>query len=53
MMRRCDAHYFLLLSPLLAQQSPRAEAKNEPLPPDWCRNLPRAGYRNLQRVQNH
>jgi glyoxylase-like metal-dependent hydrolase (beta-lactamase superfamily II) len=51
MMSRCVLTMFFLLSPLLAQQTPRAEAKNEPLPPDWCSNLPRAGYKNLQRVQ--
>lgn len=45
----------LLLSPALrAAQQPtppaRAEAKGEPLPPDWCRDLPRAGYKRLERV---
>jgi glyoxylase-like metal-dependent hydrolase (beta-lactamase superfamily II) len=37
---------------LAAQQLPsgRAEAKGEPLPPDWCKDLPRAGYKNLERV---
>jgi glyoxylase-like metal-dependent hydrolase (beta-lactamase superfamily II) len=29
----------------------RAEAKNEPLQADWCRDLPRAGYSTLDRVQ--
>jgi glyoxylase-like metal-dependent hydrolase (beta-lactamase superfamily II) len=53
MIRRWIVVMMLLLSPLLAQQPPRAEAKNEPLPPDWCRNLPHAGYRNLHRVQNN
>ena len=38
--------------PLLAQQAPqRPEAQHEPLPADWCRDLPRPGYRNLDRVQ--
>lgn len=34
-----------------AQVAPtRAEAHNEPLPPDWCKNLPRAAYAGLERV---
>ena len=28
----------------------RAEGKSEPLPADWCRDLPRPGYRQLDRV---
>jgi glyoxylase-like metal-dependent hydrolase (beta-lactamase superfamily II) len=40
----------LLVSPLLAQQAPRAEARGEPLPPDWCKDLPRPGYKTLERV---
>jgi len=40
---------FFLLSPLFAQ-APRPEAKNEPLRPEWCRNLPRPGYESLERV---
>ena len=28
----------------------RAEAKNEPLTPDWCKKLPRAGYKSLERI---
>ena len=39
-----------VVSRLLAQLPPRAEARNEPLKPSWCRTLPRAGYRNLERV---
>lgn len=36
---------------LWAQQSPaRAEAKGEPLRPEWCKTLPRPGYKNLERV---
>lgn len=28
----------------------RPEAQGEPLPPDWCRELPRPGYSRLERV---
>jgi glyoxylase-like metal-dependent hydrolase (beta-lactamase superfamily II) len=31
----------------------RAEAKNEPLTPDWCKKLPRAGYKSLERVSTN
>ena len=40
--------------PLWAQQEtrpPRAEAKGEPLPANWCSGLPRPGYKNLDRVR--
>jgi glyoxylase-like metal-dependent hydrolase (beta-lactamase superfamily II) len=41
----------LVLTPLLfAQNTQRPEAKNEPLPPDWCQKLPREGYRDLALV---
>ena len=43
---------FLAIS-LPAQQPtspPRTEAHGEPLPADWCRDLPRPGYKHLQRV---
>jgi glyoxylase-like metal-dependent hydrolase (beta-lactamase superfamily II) len=40
----------VLISPLFAQQAPRAEAKDEPLPPDWCKTLPRPGYKHLERL---
>jgi len=42
----------LAVSVLVAQDAPpgRAEAKAEPLPEDWCRNLPRPGYKQLDRV---
>jgi glyoxylase-like metal-dependent hydrolase (beta-lactamase superfamily II) len=40
----------LLASSLQAQTSSRPEAKGEPLPPDWCRKLPRPGYKQLERV---
>jgi glyoxylase-like metal-dependent hydrolase (beta-lactamase superfamily II) len=39
--------------PLAAQQAPqRPEAQGEPLTAEWCRSLPRAGYRNLDRVRS-
>ena len=38
--------------PLFAQQSARPEAKNEPLPAEWCKSLPRPGYKNLERLQS-
>jgi len=46
---------FILLigCPLWAQQEtrpPRAEAKGEPLPANWCSELPRPRYKNLERV---
>jgi glyoxylase-like metal-dependent hydrolase (beta-lactamase superfamily II) len=40
----------VLISWLSAQQAPRAEAKNEPLSPEWCKTLPRAGYKDLERL---
>jgi glyoxylase-like metal-dependent hydrolase (beta-lactamase superfamily II) len=40
----------LLCCAALAQEPQRAEAKNEPLTPDWCKKLPRAGYKDLERV---
>src|SRR5262245_56795653 len=41
----------LVLLPWLAAQEPqRPEAKSEPLRPEWCRKLPRAEYKNLERV---
>ena len=41
----------LIASPLWAQTQPsRAEARAEPLPADWCRDLPRPGYKALDRV---
>ncbi len=33
-----------------SQQTARPEAKAEPLRPDWCRALPRPGYKKLERV---
>ncbi|HZQ70992.1 MAG TPA: MBL fold metallo-hydrolase [Terriglobales bacterium] len=33
------------------QQTGRPEANAEPLPPHWCRNLPRPGYNKLERVE--
>lgn len=39
-----------LLSPGFAQQSSRPEAKAEPLTTEWCRNLPRSGYKKLEAV---
>jgi len=33
-----------------AQQGGRPEAAGEPLPANWCQNLPRSGYRGLERV---
>jgi glyoxylase-like metal-dependent hydrolase (beta-lactamase superfamily II) len=38
-----------LFCPAVAQSRP--EAKAEPLRPEWCRELPRAGYKTLERVQ--
>jgi len=42
----------LLTSPLLAQEhaGSRAEAMGEPLRPDWCKDLPRPGYKSLEHV---
>ena len=43
----------LLAMPLHAQETSkpaRPEAQSEPLPADWCSDLPRGGYRNLERV---
>jgi glyoxylase-like metal-dependent hydrolase (beta-lactamase superfamily II) len=43
----------LIACPLWAQQEsrpPRAEAKDEPLTADWCKALPRPGYKDLDRV---
>ena len=42
----------LLLAPLMAQQTPggHPESKGEPLPPDWCKDLPRPRYHPLERV---
>ena len=51
--RLFSAWLVIVLGPLLAasaQQAGRPEAKGEPLQPDWCRNLPRAGYSKLDRV---
>src|SRR5262245_11214986 len=42
---------FALTALAFAQDVQRPEAKNEPLPPDWCQKLPRAGYKNLEHVQ--
>jgi len=39
------------ISSAFAQQSTRPEANAEPLRPDWCRNLPRSGYKNLERIK--
>jgi len=44
---------FLGISPSAAQQattSARPEAENEPLRPEWCRQLPRPEYKLLDRV---
>lgn len=42
---------FLAVSPLIAQNSAtRPEATGEPLTPDWCKKLPRPGYKDLERV---
>src|SRR5205823_8011691 len=41
----------IVLSSVFAQQSARPEAAGEPLSPSWCRNLPRPGYRKLERVE--
>ncbi|MCI0350050.1 MAG: MBL fold metallo-hydrolase [Acidobacteriales bacterium] len=41
----------LFTAPLVfGQQAQRPDAKNEPLPPDWCQKLPRPGYKNLERM---
>jgi glyoxylase-like metal-dependent hydrolase (beta-lactamase superfamily II) len=43
----------LVISASWAQQAgkpARAEAQGEPLPPNWCSDLPRPGYRRLERV---
>lgn len=41
----------LLLMPLaFGQEARRSEAKSEPLRPDWCKKLPRPGYRDLERI---
>ncbi len=50
------AHFLtvlLVLSSLWAQQADkgmRPEAQGEPLTPDWCRELPRPAYAQLERV---
>src|SRR5262249_29590086 len=41
---------FLMAPLFFGQRARRPEAKNEPLPPDWCQKLPRAGYKRLERV---
>ncbi len=44
---------FSILTPLCASQGvrpARPEAQGEPLSPDWCRDLPRPGYKDLDRV---
>jgi glyoxylase-like metal-dependent hydrolase (beta-lactamase superfamily II) len=50
MMRLPILAILFLLSSLFAQQAPRAEAKGEPLTPEWCKALPRAGYKGLERL---
>jgi glyoxylase-like metal-dependent hydrolase (beta-lactamase superfamily II) len=40
-----------VLSSAAAQQSSRPEAHAEPLTPDWCRELPRPGYKKLESVK--
>jgi len=57
-MGRTNAIAILLLSVILlalsegqqANKPARAEAKGEPLPADWCRDLPRPGYKALERA---
>jgi len=50
-MRALIALVLLFAAPVLAQQAAeRAEAKGEPLRPEWCRSLPRPGYKKLERV---
>jgi glyoxylase-like metal-dependent hydrolase (beta-lactamase superfamily II) len=44
---------FLGVSPSMAQQADapvRPEIRDEPVRPDWCRQLPRPGYKQLDRV---
>src|SRR5262245_29873184 len=51
MHRRATGMLWILIavSSLYAQQS-RPEAQGEPLPPDWCRKLPRPGYEQLEKA---
>src|SRR6516164_2726477 len=43
--------FLLWVEFMSAQQAPeRAEAKGEPLQPGWCQNLPRPGYKKLERI---
>ena len=41
---------FVLMPLVFGQQTQRPEAKSEPLRPEWCQKLPRAGYKNLESV---
>jgi len=49
-MQRTFVVIFLIMPLLLGQEAARPEAKSEPLRPEWCRKLPRAGYKRLERV---
>jgi glyoxylase-like metal-dependent hydrolase (beta-lactamase superfamily II) len=52
-MRSCTIWVIVFLAgfPLWAQtKATRPEAHAEPLPADWCRDLPRPGYKKLERV---
>lgn len=40
----------LAVSVSLAQTAPPPETMKEPLPADWCKDLPRPGYASLERV---
>jgi len=40
----------IAISSVFAQQAARPEANAEPLRPDWCRGLPRPGYKKLERI---